>query len=490
MAAERPILVAGGGPVGVITALALARQGLPVHVFEAEARINDMPRAATTHAATLEMLAGLGMVDEVIERGFVEPLFRIWDRPSKQIIAEFDFGMLTDDTPYPFVVQCEQHKLATMAIERLKAFPHATVEFSARVTALEQFGDRVEIEVESAERHAQDRRLLPDRHRRRALDRAQGARHRVRGLHPSGAVPDPDHDRRSRRSSYPGCTRNYISDPDEWFALFKVSGDERGRCGACCLDQARQTDDELMNPDATERRLQKFFPKHGAYDIVHRNLYNVHQRVAASFRKGRVFLAGDSAHVNNPLGGLGLNFGVHDAMELDAARPRDPPRGAAKASSTNTTCTAAAERRIRAAADDRQQEAPGREGPGRAREKLRPATGDGGRPGGAPQLSVARIADRERQEARRPWRRRASRVRTAHPAIARHPDHSQCLQQIRVVALPLSGSGPRHNSTRRQERHIRKWLAAELGLFGTMRRFSFRLRAPSSGTHCGSPMPG
>ena len=71
-----------------------------------------------------------------------------------------------------------------------------------------------------------------------------------------------------------------------------------------------------MNPEATERRLQRFLPKDGRYDIVHRNLYNVHQRVAASFRKGRVFLAGDAAHVNNPLGGLGLNFGIHDAVEL------------------------------------------------------------------------------------------------------------------------------------------------------------------------------
>src|SRR6186997_428002 len=151
MAEQRPIFVAGGGPVGFVTALALARQGLPVQIFEAEARINTMPRAATTHAATLEMLAGLGMVEEVIERGYVEPLFRIWDRSTKQIVAEFDFRILKDETPYPFAVQCEQHKLAGMALRRLKDYPNVTVEFSARVTAVEQFTDRVEITVESAE---------------------------------------------------------------------------------------------------------------------------------------------------------------------------------------------------------------------------------------------------------------------------------------------------------------------------------------------------
>jgi 3-(3-hydroxy-phenyl)propionate hydroxylase len=77
-----------------------------------------------------------------------------------------------------------------------------------------------------------------------------------------------------------------------------------------------ETDEQALDEASVQGRLQKFFPKAGAYPVVHRNIYNVHQRVAASFRKGRVFLAGDSAHVNNPLGGLGLNFGIHDAMEL------------------------------------------------------------------------------------------------------------------------------------------------------------------------------
>ena len=118
---DRPILIAGGGPVGFITALALSRQGIAVQLFEAEERINEMPRSATTHAATLEMLAQLGMIDDVIKRGLVEPKFRIWDRPSKKIMAEFDFGILKDETPYPFAVQCEQHKLADRKSTRLNS---------------------------------------------------------------------------------------------------------------------------------------------------------------------------------------------------------------------------------------------------------------------------------------------------------------------------------------------------------------------------------
>ena len=147
---EAPVLIAGGGPVGLITALALARQGLPVHVFEADSKVNDAPRAATTHAATLEMLEDLGLVEEVIRRGLVEPLFRIWDRSTGKLVAEFDFGRLKNDTRYPFAVQYEQHKLANLAIERLRAFPHATLEFAARVTSLSQSTDAVEITVSRA----------------------------------------------------------------------------------------------------------------------------------------------------------------------------------------------------------------------------------------------------------------------------------------------------------------------------------------------------
>ena len=113
------------------------------------------------------------------------------------------------------------------------------------------------------------------------------------------------------------CYRNYLADPDEWTNLFKVAGDDgKGRWRAVFPTRVEESDEEALGDESTYSRLQRVFPLDWRYNVVHRNLYNVHQRVAATFRKGRVFLAGDSAHVNNSVGGLGLNGGIHDAMEL------------------------------------------------------------------------------------------------------------------------------------------------------------------------------
>ena len=283
MPAQSPILIAGGGPVGVVTALALARQGIPVHVFEADARVNDSPRAATTHAATLEMLAELGLVDDVIARGLIEPKFRIWDRASREVIVEFDFGVLRNETRFPYVVQCEQHKLANLAIERLRAFAHASVDFSARVSALQQFEDRVEVEVEGA---AGARRISGS-----YLIGADGGRSTVRkalGI----AFEGYTHPERflvlttpfSFDIQYAQCSRNYFSDPDEWCALFKVTGDDgSGLWRVLFPTRLEESDEQALDEEAVQSRLQKFFPKEGRYPVVHRNLYSVHQRVAASF---------------------------------------------------------------------------------------------------------------------------------------------------------------------------------------------------------------
>src|SRR5918999_6171892 len=142
------IIVAGGGPVGVISALACAQNGYAITLLEAEAKIDDSPRAATTHPSTLEMIARVGLIDPFIQQGLVARFFQFWDKPARAKIVEFDHDTLRDETPYPFVVQTEQHKLARMGIERLKTFPDAVVRFSTRVTGLSQTADRAIVTAE------------------------------------------------------------------------------------------------------------------------------------------------------------------------------------------------------------------------------------------------------------------------------------------------------------------------------------------------------
>ncbi|MFZ0610551.1 MAG: FAD-dependent monooxygenase, partial [Xanthobacteraceae bacterium] len=76
------------------------------------------------------------------------------------------------------------------------------------------------------------------------------------------------------------------------------------------------SDEDALSRAFADRLMAAVVPGIASYDIAHTTLYKVHQRVAKSFRAGRAFLAGDAAHVNNPLGGMGMNGGIHDAMNL------------------------------------------------------------------------------------------------------------------------------------------------------------------------------
>jgi len=142
------IVIAGGGPVGVVSALAYAQHGYAVTLLEAEAKVDDSPRAATTHPSTLEMIARVGLIDQFIQEGLVARYFQFWDKPARAKIVEFDHDVLRDETPYPFVVQTEQHKLARMGIERLKSFPDVEVRFGTRVITVSQDADGATVSAE------------------------------------------------------------------------------------------------------------------------------------------------------------------------------------------------------------------------------------------------------------------------------------------------------------------------------------------------------
>lgn len=310
------VVIGGGGPVGLIVAYALAKRGISVVVLDRNDSLQDDPRAATTHPATLELLSELGVVEEVTEQGLLTPVFEFWDRPTGEKICEFDHALLKDDTPFPYVVQCEQFKLSKIVYARLQPFDNAKVLFDHTVTGFEQDADGVTVTADTPDG--------PKSFRGKWLVGADGGRSTVRkaaDIEFAGftwperflVLSTPFDFEAERGMSY----RNYIADPDEWCNCFKVAHNGPPGLWRLVFPADPNADEaELLSDAFVQEKMQKFFKRDADYDIVHRNLYNVHQRVAVTFRKGRVLLAGDSAHVNNSIGGMGLNGGIQDAMNL------------------------------------------------------------------------------------------------------------------------------------------------------------------------------
>ena len=310
------VIVVGAGPVGTVTALAIASRGIEVALVEADERYDEKPRAATTHASTLEMLETLGIVDEVIRQGLVSARFQHWDRVSGKLVAEFDYGLLKDDTPYPYAVQCESHKLVAIAERALAALPHAAIHRRHEVTGIELGADRVRVRCATpGGETAFEADYLVGSDGARSLARktmevafdGYTFPERFVGLTTPFDFAD----------AYGYSNRNYFSDPHKFVMVFKVAGnDMAGIWRVISPTEIDEPDEAVLSDAAVQARLQHFFPMRGDYEIRYRGLYRFHQRVAERFRAGRAFLAGDASHVNNPAGGLGMNSGIHDGMEL------------------------------------------------------------------------------------------------------------------------------------------------------------------------------
>jgi len=305
------VLISGAGPVGLVSALKLSQAGFRVTVFESSNALNMDLRASTFHPPTLDMLAPFGLTDELIPMGLIARYTQQRDR-QEGVVAEFDMSLLTGETNYPFRLQCEQWKLTQLIKKQLDQNPDVQIHFNARVEAVSQDADRVSLDVLVNQEHQQfqgDYLIGADgawSSVRTSLGiEFEGFTYPERFLVISTTFPYENH---LPHLSYV----NYCSDPVEWCVLLKVPALWR----VLFPTKPEESDEDVLKDASVESRLQHLLPQDTPYKSEHRTLYKVHQRVAKQFKTGRVFLAGDSAHINNPLGGMGMNGGVHDAINL------------------------------------------------------------------------------------------------------------------------------------------------------------------------------
>ena len=305
------VIVVGAGPVGCVATAVLAAGGIEVTLLEAAPELPRELRASTFHPATLDLLVRFGVVDELIGRGLVAPRFAYRDRRSG-VVAEFDLGALADVTGHPFRLQCEQYKLCEIMIDRFASMANVTVRFDAEVAGAADRSDGASVVLASGETLVADAVV--------AADGAASAVRKSLGLGFEGMTYEDRYLVLStpfEMADYLDDLAyvNYISDPDEWLVLLRTVDLWR----ALFPVGDHEDDAEALSDESAQRRLNGVVALRGGYEVAHRTIYRVHQRVADRFLVGRVVLMGDAAHINNPLGGMGMNGGIHDAVLLGAS---------------------------------------------------------------------------------------------------------------------------------------------------------------------------
>jgi 2-polyprenyl-6-methoxyphenol hydroxylase-like FAD-dependent oxidoreductase len=303
-----PVLIVGAGPIGLTLALELARFHVPTLVLDAKPEAaQEGSRAIVLASHALAAFVRLGCGAPLLEKAVVLARARTYFRHTELFCVEFPRDR---EGELPRFVNLQQTYTEAALLDAAWKTPSVDLRWAARVSGLHQDADGVTVTLEdgSAVRgshvvgcdgaHSIVRELLGVSF--------PGSSHRDRFLIADvrAAMPFPRDERRFffDPPENPGRTLLVHPQPDEeWRIDWQVPGETEA--------EAERRSGRL---DERIRRVAG----HGEYELVWLTAYRFHQRVADRWRSGRVFLAGDAAHLFSPFGARGLNSGVEDAANL------------------------------------------------------------------------------------------------------------------------------------------------------------------------------
>jgi 2-polyprenyl-6-methoxyphenol hydroxylase-like FAD-dependent oxidoreductase len=304
------VLVVGAGPTGLTLACELARRGIRPRIIDERAEPSQTSRAFGVHARTMELFDAMGAIQPLLARGNPAQGLGVYSRGQR--IAHVPMRG-TIDSKYPYILIVTQSETERVLTEHLAGLG-VTIERSTALTDFVQDADGVTAHLRLPDGGSQTVRC-------RYLAGCDGAHSAVRkqlGIEFEGA-PYPNQWLLADVSidwDYPQAELGVFTHPRGVIAYFPLSG-QRGRL----IFQLPETglEDDLGEPTLDDvRRLlaERELPARDVSDAIWMSYFRLHHRLAARFRDGRVFLAGDAGHIHSPVGGQGMNIGIQDAYNL------------------------------------------------------------------------------------------------------------------------------------------------------------------------------
>lgn len=306
----KPVLIAGAGPVGLTTALGLRFYGIPFQLFEEDAGLSSDTKAGTVLTRTLETFRRYGVADQVLAKALRVDEIGDVERATNTARPSVRADLLADETRYPFVINMPQHHLEPILHRALNDTHPGNVHLQHKLTDFRETGDGVTATFDTPDgpREIEGSYLL-------ACD---GGRSFVRsrlGIAVEGESLDVltilvdvkvDLDVQNPRD-YPYLA--YFADPTEWMILVR-----QPHCWRFLFPLAANRP-EPTHAEFREKILRFIGPVEDM-EIINTIVYRIHHRIATEWRRGRIFLMGDAAHLITPMWALGLNTGILDAISL------------------------------------------------------------------------------------------------------------------------------------------------------------------------------